>query len=126
MYSPLVSANRTSATVLPFSRACLDYPRGRLQTADSPPIIRLNCLVLGESISHAFPIKIVEAETVGALKVAIKEQKKHKFEHVDADALNLWKVPPALENDLENFLEVLSTTISPYSFIFLPTARLTY
>jgi hypothetical protein len=72
--------------------------------------------VLGESINHAFPIKIVEAESVGALKVAIKEQKKHSFEHVDADALNLWKVPPALENDLAKFLKVLSTKISAYFY----------
>jgi hypothetical protein len=81
--------------------------------------------VLGESIDHVFPIKIVEAETVGALKVAIKVQKKYAFEHVDADALNLWKVPP-LENDLEHFLARLSTKISTYSSVFLSPACLTF
>jgi hypothetical protein len=79
--------------------------------------------VLGDSIDHIFPIRIVETETVGALKVAIKEQKKHTFERVDADTLNLYKAP---HNDLDRFLRDLAMKLGPCSLDFQPTARLTF
>jgi hypothetical protein len=58
----------------------------------TPPIVELNCLVLGDDPCHIFPIKINTTESVGTLKEAIKDKKRHAFQHVDADTLVLWKV----------------------------------
>ena len=55
-------------------------------------MLALNCLVLGETQQHIFPVKIDAAEKVGALKEFINEEKKHAFQHVDANTLMLWKV----------------------------------
>jgi hypothetical protein len=57
-----------------------------------PPSCALNCLVLGDDPNHVFPVEIAPTRTVGGLKKAIKGEKKHTFEHIDADALVLWKV----------------------------------
>ena len=65
--------------------------------------LQLNCLVHGENSSHIFPVEIERTKSVGALKDAIKDKKKLAFNHVDADALVLWKVSvPADENFEEN------------------------
>ena len=61
-------------------------------SSESQPQLNLNCLVLGDDASHIFPIEIAESKTVGALRKAIKDEKEHAFQHVDADALLLWKV----------------------------------
>jgi hypothetical protein len=37
-------------------------------------------------------VKIAPEESVGALKKAIKEEKKQRLRDIDADALDLWKV----------------------------------
>jgi Crinkler effector protein N-terminal domain len=60
----------------------------------SEPRLDLNCLVVEDDISAArvFPVKIARSETVGGLKDAIKDKKKHAFDGVDADRLDLWKV----------------------------------
>ena len=62
--------------------------------------LNLNCLVLGHDASHIFPIEIAERKTVGALKDAIKDKKEHAFQHVDADALLLWKVSILVDRSL--------------------------
>jgi hypothetical protein len=54
--------------------------------------LELNCIVQGDEPTHAFLVKILNTKNVGALKKAIKEEKTHAFEQVDADTLNLWKV----------------------------------
>ena len=54
--------------------------------------------MLGDDPSHVFPVKIAHTESVGALKKAIKNEKKHAFEHVDADTLNLWEVSIPVDN----------------------------
>ena len=72
-------------------------------SSESQPQLNLNCLVLGHDASHIFPIEIAERKTVGALKDAIKDKKEHAFQHVDADALLLWKVSiPVNRNLTEN------------------------
>jgi hypothetical protein len=48
--------------------------------------------VEGDDTPHIFSVKINCTESVGTLKKAIKEEKKHAFQHVDADTLNIWKV----------------------------------
>ena len=53
----------------------------------------LNCFVLNDDATgDTFLIKIEVDKTVGALKEAIKEKKKHALQHVDADDLIIWKV----------------------------------
>jgi len=54
--------------------------------------LHLNCLVLGDDASHVFVIKMERTESISALKDAIKDKKRHAFQHVDADTLVLWKV----------------------------------
>jgi hypothetical protein len=49
-------------------------------------------LVLDELRSHIFKVKLARTDTVNALKEAIKDKKKHAFQHVDAGALVLWRV----------------------------------
>jgi hypothetical protein len=49
-------------------------------------------LVLGDDSSRLFTVKISSSENVSILKKAIKEEKKHALEGVDADTLVLWKV----------------------------------
>jgi Crinkler effector protein N-terminal domain len=62
--------------------------------------LELNCLVLGDDPSHIFPVKIASTESVGTLKQLIRE-KKHAFQHVDADTLELFRVSFPVDDDLE-------------------------
>ncbi|KIM79435.1 hypothetical protein PILCRDRAFT_74257 [Piloderma croceum F 1598] len=64
----------------------------RVLPAESQPQLNLNCLVLDDDTSRIFLIEIAERKTVGALRKAIKDEKEHAFQHVDADALLLWKI----------------------------------
>ena len=59
-----------------------------------PPVppLELNCLIDGDDASHIFPVKIAMTESVGTLKKLIKEEKKVVLEHIDPDALKLFKV----------------------------------
>jgi hypothetical protein len=83
--------------------------------------LNLNCLVLGHDASHIFPIEIAESKTVGALRKAIKDEKEHAFQHVDADALLLWKVSILVDRSL-------TKNISKLDFVdegsLLPVKRL--
>ena len=54
--------------------------------------LKLNCLVLGDEPRHIFSVRISDAEDVSWLRKAIKEEKPHTLQHVDADDLVLWKV----------------------------------
>jgi hypothetical protein len=55
-------------------------------------------LVLGDDPSHVFTIEIGGTKNVSVLKKAIKNEKKNVFQHVDADALVLWKVSMAVND----------------------------
>jgi hypothetical protein len=57
--------------------------------------LELNCWVLGNDPRRVFAIDITCSKTVGLLKEAIKEKKKHTFDGIDADSLNFWKVSNA-------------------------------
>ena len=57
-----------------------------------PPLLELNCLVSGDDPSHVFTVELPVNKNVGALKDAVKEKKKVTFQHVDADALEIFKV----------------------------------
>jgi hypothetical protein len=70
-------------------------------------IIELNCLVLGETRRHIFPVKTSLAETVGTLRKSIAEEKKHAFQHVDPDDLVLWKVSVPDDESLQENLNKL-------------------
>ncbi|KAG0694873.1 hypothetical protein DFH29DRAFT_1005946 [Suillus ampliporus] len=50
----------------------------------------LNCWVLGDDPKCVFPVEIASMETVGALKKHI--EKKHQFDDLDANALDLWNI----------------------------------
>jgi hypothetical protein len=55
-------------------------------------ILELNCWVLGDDPRRVFSVEIVISKTVSALKKLIKDEKKHTFDGIDADLLDLWKV----------------------------------
>jgi len=61
--------------------------------------LRLNCWVLGEDSTRIFPVEIDRDKDVGALKKAIKEEKKKAFDHIDADSLEVWKVCIPIDED---------------------------
>ena len=63
--------------------------------------LELNCLVLGDDPSHVFPVKIADSESIGSLKKAIREEKKHAFQDVDADSLKLFRVSFPVNDDLD-------------------------
>jgi hypothetical protein len=63
--------------------------------------LELNCLVLGDDPSHVFPVKIASTESVGTLKEAIKDKKKHAFQHVDADTLDIFRVSFPVDDNLD-------------------------
>ena len=52
----------------------------------------LNCWVIGDKANRVFTVEIADTKNVSALKYAIKEKKPVAFQHVDADAIDLWKV----------------------------------
>ena len=52
-------------------------------------ILKLNCWVLGDDPHHIFPVKVASSKMVIYLKKAIKDEKKHVFNDLDADSLDL-------------------------------------
>ena len=56
-----------------------------------PQLITINCWVLSDRPESVFPVKIAPEESVGALKKAIKEEKRPAFDHIPTDRLDLWK-----------------------------------
>ena len=61
--------------------------------------LKLNCWVLGEDSTRIFPVKVDRDENVGALKKAIKEEKKPTFDHITADSLDVWSVSIRMDGD---------------------------
>jgi len=90
-------------------------PIGAFNISDLPPVLELNCLVSDDEPSHIFTIEIANFKNVSALKKAIKDEKKHKFQHVDADNVTLWKVSfPVNESLQENVGNVIhENSLSP-------------
>ncbi|KAI6100777.1 hypothetical protein EDD16DRAFT_1653387 [Pisolithus croceorrhizus] len=75
-------------------------------TASSAPqaTISLNCLVLGDSQDHIFPVKISSLKTVGILTEAIKDKKQHTFHCIEADKLSLYCTSLPDNGKLEDML----------------------
>jgi Crinkler effector protein N-terminal domain len=84
-------------------------PVSHPNVTSDPPLLKINCVVLGESRSHIFTIEIANTKNVSALKKAIKAEKQVAFQHVDADTLVLWKVSfpvdESLDGNLTNLLD---------------------
>jgi hypothetical protein len=53
--------------------------------------------VHGDDTNHAFTVEIPSDRNVSMLKYYIRDKKKPEFDHVAADALNLWKVRMHIE-----------------------------
>lgn len=72
-------------------------------------------MVFGDGPKHIFPVKIAGTESVGALKKAIKIEKQHLLQHVDADNLDLWKVSLPVDESLkENLINLFhEESLSP-------------
>jgi hypothetical protein len=66
----------------------------------------LNCWVLGDETSRVFTVEIASTKNVSTLKKAIKEEKKPAFDHIPADAIDLWNVSfsIAVDRNLEEHL----------------------
>ena len=79
------------------------------------PDMTLNCWVRGQEFHRIFPVKISPTQTVGVLKDNIKNDKPLDFCDIDADALSLYKVSLADDEDLEQALEGL--TLGPHGWL---------
>jgi hypothetical protein len=66
----------------------------------------LNCWILGADAGQVFLVKILKTATVGTLKKVIKEEKKVALQHVDADALSLWKVSIPVDRRIKEKVKV--------------------
>ncbi|KAG1847369.1 hypothetical protein F4604DRAFT_1594458 [Suillus subluteus] len=64
--------------------------------------LHLNCFVLGDDPRHVFEIEIAPTASVSALQNIIKGAKKRRFDLVDADDLELWRVDPPVDVTIEN------------------------
>ncbi|KAI6023017.1 hypothetical protein BKA83DRAFT_3629476 [Pisolithus microcarpus] len=87
----------------------------------------LNCLVLGDTPDHIFPVELANSETVGALREVIKSKKQHALHGVDADQLSLYRTSLPNNGELEDKLgslafdePLLSTSILASIFTDLP------
>jgi hypothetical protein len=67
----------------------------------SVPILKLNCWISDNDPGHIFSIEIVNNKLVSALRKAIKKEKQVTLEYVDIDALKLWDVSIADDDDFE-------------------------
>jgi hypothetical protein len=61
-------------------------------------VLELNCWILGNEPRRIFPVEVPSSKTVGHLKEAIKDKKKHTFSGIDADLLDLWKVSNRIQH----------------------------
>ena len=82
--------------VMDLPRLCQSTTMASSSTATP---LRLNCWVLGEDSTRIFPVKVDHDENVGALKKAIKEEKKPAFDHIIADSLEIWNVSIPIHED---------------------------
>jgi len=69
--------------------------------------VRLVFWVFGDDCDRTTGVEIALDKDVGDLKKAIKEEKKNAFEHVDADALDLWKISVPFDEDFEQIVNAL-------------------
>jgi len=70
-----------------------------------PDELSLNCIVVGDTPDHIFPVKIASTECIGALKDAIKEKRTKFFEQVDATSLRISKVSLPIDENFRSDIE---------------------
>jgi len=79
----------------------------------------LNCIVLGEA--SVFPVKINDAQLVGELKKAIKNENPNDFKDIDAHHLTLYKIKIVIPDDEgDNILD----RVSQPGYVFDPKDKL--
>lgn len=54
--------------------------------------IELSCLIIGDGLDDVFPVQIEKDNTIGNLRVKIKDENKHLLQSSDAKSLVLWKM----------------------------------
>jgi hypothetical protein len=87
------------------SNSLISHPASSARS--DPHTLELNCLVRGDGTDHVFTAEITNTKNVSALRKAIKEEKKHTFEHVDADSLVLWNVSIPVNDDFQENVKKL-------------------
>jgi hypothetical protein len=70
----------------------------------SDHILELYCFVWGDEPCHAFLVQIARTESVGALRKAIKKEKR-AFQSIDADSLILWNVSIPVNDDFKEIVK---------------------
>jgi Crinkler effector protein N-terminal domain len=63
-------------------------------------MLELNCWVRGDVSTRIFPVRIGTGASVYDLKEMIKEKKNPEFNHLAADALDLWTVAIPIDKNL--------------------------
>jgi hypothetical protein len=69
--------------------------------------INVHCWIHGEDSDQIFIVKIAATKTVAALKKAIKDEKQHAFQEIDANTLVLRRVSIQIDENLERNLDKL-------------------
>ncbi|KAL4061796.1 hypothetical protein V8B97DRAFT_1878730 [Scleroderma yunnanense] len=68
-------------------------------------LLTFQCWVYGQSIKRIFPVEVSKTKTVGTLRRVIKSEKPLDFRDVEADDLDLYKVPSPDDEVLEEELK---------------------
>jgi len=71
-------------------------------------LLTLNCLIFGNDADSIFPVKIKNMESVGSLRVAIRNENRITFQNVEANSLDLWMVSILVNEDINEMLEELA------------------
>ena len=72
--------------------------------------LHLNCWVFGDDATQVFPVNIMNTESIGTLKKAIKEENPQAFHNIDARSLAVWKVSIPVDRGLQESLANLDLT----------------
>ena len=75
--------------------------------------LNLNYLVLSDNASCVFSIEITKSKTISVLRDAVKDKKRHAFQHVDTDALFLWKVDITIDESIAEEYYTEECSLSP-------------
>lgn len=90
--------------------------------------LTLFCLVYpnDDPLQHLFVVDIDKGMTVAHLKQAIKAEKSHELDQLDADALKLWKVSIPANDKLKQHLQGLrfDGTVDDATKLEVPVRRL--
>jgi hypothetical protein len=87
-------------------------------------MIFLNCWVIGESENNIFTVEIELSRTVGVLKDLIKEKKRHAFDSIAADQLNLFQIEVPADDFNKTLKEVNLPSDVEHATKLGPTSKL--